>query len=281
MECVSRSLGKIEGIEKRKMVTRMRKRLTDIALTILCVPVAPVAFAQPEVTIDKYCSHVTVDGVAGQIWRTTENGITTWAILDANRQYLADAPARCVEILGDMMRRQEFLAAPSIQPIPSVSNPPPKPIALSSEGTNTSDDIVAAHNRVRRAVGVSEKMRWSVELAAYAQEWADVLKTQRGCSIEHRPRTGQYAQKYGENLSWVSGKTQTGAEAVSEWASEGSGYDYKTGKCTGVCGHYTQIVWRSSRIVGCATASCQGSTKSQLWVCNYAPPGNVPGEKPY
>jgi hypothetical protein len=242
---------------------------------------APVAFAGPDVTVDRFCSRVTVDGVAGQIWRTTENGITTWAILDANRQYLADAPPRCIELLGEMLRRQELEVAPSIQPIPSARNPPPKPIALSSTGSSTSDDIVAAHNRVRRAVGISEDMRWSTELAAYAQEWADVLKARRGCSIEHRPSTGNYAQKYGENLSWVAGKTRTGAEAVSEWASEGGDYDYNTGECSGVCGHYTQIVSRRSRIVGCATASCQGSTKSQLWVCNYAPPGNVPGEKPY
>jgi hypothetical protein len=115
----------------------MRQRLTGITLTIVCSVIAPVAFAQPDVAVDKYCSSVTVDGITGQIWRTTENGITTWAILDANRQYLADVPARCIEMLGKMMQRQELEEAPSIQPIPSVDNPTPTPIAPSGTGKNS------------------------------------------------------------------------------------------------------------------------------------------------
>jgi len=74
---------------------------------------------------------VTVNGVAGQIWRITENGIATWVILGSNRQYLAGAPARCVALLTRMLERQDSQVPPSIQPIPSIGNPAPVPIAPS------------------------------------------------------------------------------------------------------------------------------------------------------
>jgi pathogenesis-related protein 1 len=46
-----------------------------------------------------------------------------------------------------------------------------------------------------------------------------------------------------------------------------------------LCGHYTQVVWKNSMEVGGGMAICDN--KSQVWVCNYNPPGNVEGEKPY
>jgi hypothetical protein len=112
----------------------MWRVFAGVTLTILCTGVGAVGYAQPDIKVDKFCSTVTVNGVAGQIWRITENGIATWVILDANRQYLADAPARCIEILGEMLRRQEPQVAPSIQPIPATSEPTPIPIAPSGTG---------------------------------------------------------------------------------------------------------------------------------------------------
>jgi hypothetical protein len=40
--------------------------------------------------------------------------------------------------------------------------------------------------------------------------------------------------------------------------------------------HYTQIIWRGTRTVGCALAS--NATDDYL-VCRYAPAGNVVGQK--
>jgi pathogenesis-related protein 1 len=39
------------------------------------------------------------------------------------------------------------------------------------------------------------------------------------------------------------------------------------------------VVWRDTKEVGCAMAIC--ANKSQLWVCNYYPAGNMVGKKPY
>ncbi len=50
------------------------------------------------------------------------------------------------------------------------------------------------------------------------------------------------------------------------------------------CGHYTQLVWRDTERVGCGVANCNnvdGFGAGNLWVCNYDPPGNYVGERPY
>lgn len=134
-----------------------------------------------------------------------------------------------------------------------------------------------AHNKYRRETGVPD-LEWDTKLAAYAQEWADHLKSANGCNMKHRPRSGKYTQKHGENLAWASGKEMEPSEVVDDWYSEIKDYNYSKNSCSGVCGHYTQVVWKNSRKLGCAMAKCQDS---EIWVCNYDPPGNYNGEKPY
>jgi hypothetical protein len=43
-------------------------------------------------------------------------------------------------------------------------------------------------------------------------------------------------------------------------------------------GHYTQLIWPTTREVGCAVAKGQGN---DVLVCRYAPAGNVYGEVPF
>lgn len=43
-------------------------------------------------------------------------------------------------------------------------------------------------------------------------------------------------------------------------------------------GHYTQMIWRGTTAIGCATAS---NGTWDVLVCRYAPPGNMMGERPF
>ncbi len=133
--------------------------------------------------------------------------------------------------------------------------------------------ITLAHNDYRKALGISDLV-WDEKVALYAQDWANQLKKQN-CSPYHRN-----PNKYGENIAWASGKNLSTEEVVKMWYDEVQNYDYKTNSCKKgkVCGHYTQVVWRNSKRLGCGMASCG---ISQVWVCNYDPPGNYIGEKPY
>jgi pathogenesis-related protein 1 len=68
---------------------------------------------------------------------------------------------------------------------------------------------------------------------------------------------------------------------VTVWSSEGTNYDYATNTCNGTCGHYTQIVWRATRKLGCAVADCPSLTFRTSLVCDYGPGGNTGTERPY
>ena len=134
------------------------------------------------------------------------------------------------------------------------------------------------HNLWRKKVGVAP-LTWSDELAAFAQQWANQL-AMKGCDMAHRPRSGEFTQKYGENIYWCQGMRATPQGVVDSWASELEYFDTKTLACEPgeVCGHYTQVVWSSTQQVGCAMATCGDQ---EIWVCNYNPPGNWVGQKPY
>lgn len=161
--------------------------------------------------------------------------------------------------------------------------------------------MVDAHNRVRAEVGVGP-LAWSDSLAAFAQEWANELAASNGCQMQHRPPDGRFAQRYGENLYWagprITTTTTTTAGVVSRretremvsvspenvalaWASEKPDYSYADNDCAPerMCGHYTQMVWNDTRRVGCAMARC--ADDGQIWVCNYDPPGNWVGRRPF
>ena len=131
-------------------------------------------------------------------------------------------------------------------------------------------DMVDAHNAVRAGLKMPPLV-WSDRLAERAQDWADTLLARR--QFAHRQNS-----PYGENLFEIRGGSATSAQVVKAWADEVRDYDYKSNKCRGVCGHYTQIVWRDTKEVGCAVARGGGR---EVWVCNYDPPGNYIGERPY
>lgn len=142
-------------------------------------------------------------------------------------------------------------------------------------------EYVQAHNEVRAEVTEPENypgtweplppVTWSEEVAASAQEWANHLRDVEDCNLVHASDTG-----YGENLAAGSGGMSP-SQAVSLWADEKSYYVYNP-RYEFTAGHYTQIVWRDSIEIGCASATCSRWT---VVVCRYSPPGNYIGAQPY
>ena len=162
------------------------------------------------------------------------------------------------------------------------------PAAALAFGPAEQQEIVAAHNRWRAAVGVPA-LTWSERLAALAAVWADTLKAQNACAPRHSPDNAK--NRTGENIFWASpvswsdGRKEPQklrpAAVVDDWGGESRDYDAARNSCASgrMCGHYTQLVWRDTREVGCGHAVCADG--AQVWVCNYAPPGNIVGQRPY
>ncbi|RKH52014.1 CAP domain-containing protein [Corallococcus llansteffanensis] len=151
--------------------------------------------------------------------------------------------------------------------------------------TQFATDMLEAHNAARASAQPQPTpalapLTWDATVEAVAQKWAD------NCKFEHNPNRGNA----GENIAAATSDYQTTKGTVTGWVAEAADYDYAKNTCTAgkVCGHYTQVVWRNSTRLGCAVKRCTtgspfggGSAAWVFWVCNYAPPGNYAGQRPY
>ncbi len=150
--------------------------------------------------------------------------------------------------------------------------------SMGKASTTESGAVLDGHNAERGSVGVPD-LTWSDALAAQAASWGS------GCRFEHSHG------KTGENLYATSRLNLSDAtvlaDAVESWAEEKSDYSYGSNGCNSgaQCGHYTQMIWKSTRQVGCAVISCPNGMESfqagTLVVCEYDPPGNYRGQRPY
>ncbi|KAK1558783.1 hypothetical protein Q3G72_006530 [Acer saccharum] len=131
------------------------------------------------------------------------------------------------------------------------------------------------HNLVR-ATKWELPLMWDFQLEKYARWWASQRK--QDCKLQHSFPENDF--KLGENIYWGSGSTWTASDAVSAWAGEEKYYTYATNSCEEgrVCGHYTQIVWKNTRRIGCARVVCDDG--DVFMTCNYDPVGNYIGQRP-
>lgn len=155
------------------------------------------------------------------------------------------------------------------------------PVLTGATGLNSNfeDRVLAAHNRERQTRNVAP-LAWNSDLAADARRWA-----------EHLAATGQFAhaperpvEPEGENL-WAGTRGHYQIEAmVDGWVREKRYFrpgafpdNSATGRVEDV-GHYTQLMWRQTREVGCAMAS---GAREDVLVCRYSTAGNYIGEIPF
>ena len=147
--------------------------------------------------------------------------------------------------------------------------------ALSNVGRYLSQagQFLGPQNAVRAPLRV-RPLVWDSKLERYARSYAN--QRRYDCALVHSNGP------YGENIFWGSGTGWTPLQAVAAWVDERKWYRYVSNSCAGgqVCGHYTQIVWKDTRRVGCAKVTCVDG-KGVFMICNYDPPGNYYGEKPY
>ena len=174
----------------------------------------------------------------------------------------------CLVIQSSAYAQSPWNSAPAYrQPYPPGYAPGP---SASGSPVSIATEMLAAHNAVRAHVGEGPLV-WSTRLAAAAQDWAEYLIASH--AFFHSPDN-----RFGENLYRIPGGVASPAQVVAMWAGEASSYDTRSNGCTGVCGHYTQIIWSTTRAVGCASAS---DVEAEVWVCEYDPPGNIVGARPF
>ncbi len=161
--------------------------------------------------------------------------------------------------------------APAPGAAEEVADPDPGPTlapAAASQAVPRGDAAwVDAHNRYR-AKHCAVALTWSAKLAEVAQRWASTLRD-RGCQFGHS------GGDYGENLAAGTKGTLDPASVVKMWYDEIAQYRFPNGGFSMETGHFTQVVWRGTKRVGCGHSQCKGM---DIYVCEYDPPGNWEGQ---
>jgi Cysteine-rich secretory protein family len=171
--------------------------------------------------------------------------------------------------------------------------------------------VLDIHNRERTAVGVPALV-WSESLASDALSYLDkmvaenqgvVWDTPGGVElIRHDPALPSTTPPQGENLASFSRasspdppKAPSLERLVGGWVAEKSnipsGFTGASYVIKPDIGHYTQMVWKNTKEVGCAAAIVRGMTignpggeipaVSSYLICRYSPPGNYINQLPY
>jgi hypothetical protein len=212
----------------------------------------------------------------------------------AGDEQTAQAPPPATETTDDGSFQVTPPPATEAPPPATTETPPPPatediPTVTSQVSNNTGgmsadwiNSIWAVHNSERAAVGV-EPLVWSDSLAAGAQTWAEYLaKT----GISRHASQAQMRCLCGENIatfSWFAGPTAPGGGA-SLWVAEKQNYHGEPIDSTNYLtfGHYTQMVWSGTYVVGCGVAPPgAGGLPYSILVCRYNPQGNIFGQAPY
>ena len=178
------------------------------------------------------------------------------------------------------------------------------------------DRFLAAHNAARKVVEV-DSVSWSEALSKYALESLEQQKeslidaAKEGWNKRYVPLPAHRSEyKHGENVAaWAGTSIPTAEQAVALWLREKKAFDklnadaespYLVGDEEGksetdakgqtrpiIVGHYTAIVWRDTQQIGAAKLEFElvddaGHARRYVAiVCNYDPPGNRTGRKPF
>ncbi|PIN03873.1 hypothetical protein CDL12_23591 [Handroanthus impetiginosus] len=141
-------------------------------------------------------------------------------------------------------------------------------------------EYLKAHNDLRRKVGVPPVV-WDANLTAEAHAWA----VQRRGDCNYRRHS---SNQYGENIYWKSYKEFTPTDVVEYWFDEYKFYDHQKFQCrcqperAGCeCGHYLNIVWSTTKRIGCSGPVYCDNQMGVYVVCEYDPAGLTPGINPF
>ncbi|XP_074025750.1 venom allergen 5 2 [Leptinotarsa decemlineata] len=157
--------------------------------------------------------------------------------------------------------------------------------------------ILDLHNAMRQSIALGQiggqppasnmmEMKWDEELASKAQKWASSCNSEIHDQQRNVPRF-----TVGQNIAttWTTKPPSSAydtepdfADAIGKWFNEFKYFSFG-GIGRGSTGHYTQMIWADTNLVGCGYAYYYDASKgyTKKYVCNYGPGGNVLGRTPY
>ena len=134
------------------------------------------------------------------------------------------------------------------------------------------DQLLNRHNfyRARHQVGNLER---DAKLEEIAKQTADTMAKEDNWYFTDQKYNGEDVQ---QNLIAFSGKIN-GESIVDSWYKGSLNYDFNKPGWSSETGGFTQMIWKATKKIGCASSLVKGQDKSYA-VCIYYPAGNWEGE---
>jgi len=171
------------------------------------------------------------------------------------------------------------------------------------------DIILDTHNKLRAKVANGDEslgcpgpqpsatnmmeLKWNSQLAEVAQAWAEQCPGGHDDGDDRKICDPDYYVGQNIYFSWSYDPTDAWEKAINAWYDEVKDMpntlveSFGSNTCSGVIGHYTQVVWAETYEVGCGAihypAKIGDTTypESKIYVCNYGPGGNWLGSPVY
>lgn len=168
--------------------------------------------------------------------------------------------------------------------IPTVAPPTTPPHSFYGCQTNPNpleNATLLAHNAKRSLHVNTPPLCWNWDLATTARAYAHRLCLMGGIDHDTINRDGEniYSSLWSEtrDLAWYY------QHAVKQWYNEIRHYDYAHPGPASIYGHFTQLVWRSSYLLGCGHGFGlnRRGKKRIVVVCRYSPRGSLNNHRLY
>ncbi|KAF7227331.1 GLI pathogenesis-related 2, like [Nothobranchius furzeri] len=129
------------------------------------------------------------------------------------------------------------------------------------------EELLQSHNEYRRK-HQAPPLKLSSKLSREAACYADSLSRTR--ILKHSEESSRGS--CGENLAWAS-YDQSGKDVADRWYDEVKKYNFSRPGFSSGTGHFTAMVWKSSKQLGVGKAIA--SDGSSFVVARYLPAGNI------
>uniref|UniRef100_A0A0N4ZN92 SCP domain-containing protein n=1 Tax=Parastrongyloides trichosuri TaxID=131310 RepID=A0A0N4ZN92_PARTI len=117
----------------------------------------------------------------------------------------------------------------------------------------------------------AKPLEYSTIMRLSSQRYADKLKDSNAEVINDH--TNDY---YGENVCF--GDNPELFKCIDQWYYENSKYDYNKNEMVPGAKHFTQMVWKATKRIGCGYAQSSKFDDKYYVVCRFYPKGNVEGK---
>ncbi|CCK69274.1 sterol-binding protein KNAG_0C01610 [Huiozyma naganishii CBS 8797] len=252
-------------------------------VALLSAVTAGALAAPAAVTVTEHVHNQATVMVKGVVYVTDGQTMTTFATVVADDNTAATPAPTATPAVKQALNDADFespttvaatdAATPTTEDATTIA-PATTTVAQQAATTTQSsnsglsdfaNELLNEHNAKRALHQNTPSLTWSDELASYAQNYANSYDCSGNLVHSGGP--------YGENLSQGYGI----AGAVDAWYDEISQYNYGNPGFSENTGHFTQVVWKSTTQVGCASKSC-GSYWGDYVICSYQSAGNFGGQ---